>query len=151
MKYFDKTFDSPYTQYCVIPREDINIVFRCTAVLNDEKFLALCPEPKPPIKSDGTLLFDDPTYKKKSLEWVDKKLSWLFLMSVKDTEGLTWDTIDYNNAETWSRYRQELRDAFFTDGEINRIVETVFKVNSLNPELFEEALQSFLAGRGKGQ
>jgi hypothetical protein len=72
-------------------------------------------------------------------------------MSVKDTEGLTWDTIDYNNAETWSRYRQELRDAFFTDGEINRIVETVFKVNSLNPELFEEALQSFLAGRGKGQ
>jgi len=150
MKIHGKNISQPTEEITVIPRSEGDIVFKAKAVLDFKVFNELCPEPSLPIRhyADGREEPDpdDSGYKKKLDDWAQQKSSWMIIQSLSATEGLTWDTIEEENPETWTRYREELEQDF-TPGEINAIHEAVFKANAIDDSKLEEAKNHFLAAQ----
>lgn len=136
----------------VIPRSDEEpLVFVCQAVVDETEFETICPFPQPPSirHADGTLGkdFSDEKYIKNRDSFASQKLNWTILQSLKATEGLEWETVDYGNPTTWGNYAKELKDFKLTDAEIRLIVQGVLEVNTLDENKLEEAREAFLAGR----
>jgi len=135
-----------------IPRDnDDDFIFQLKAVPDLEKFIELCPEPKPPKKTfpGGRTAVDreDPEFTKKLEEHAEYRFHYMAIESLKATEALEWDTVDHLNPETWSNWIDEMKEAGFTEVEVNRVVNGVMDVNCLNEERVEEARARFLAGQ----
>jgi len=149
MKIGGKPIAAPKDEYCVLPRGDEQIIFKAKAVLDYSEFDELCPEPKPRIKTyvDGSQEKDTESakYKKDRDSWAKKRSDWLILESLRATEDLEWDTVNYADPESWGNYQKDLQ-ANFTAGEVNQIIGTVMLANSMDDTRFEEAKQHFLAG-----
>ncbi len=145
------TVFAPNVVTIVIPRDTGNVVFKATAVFDYEPFAKLCPEPAPPVgmKPGGIKVIqtNDPAYRAATLERNVQLNRWIVLESLKATEGLTWEKVDLENPETWKYYREELKDAFFTNAEINLIVDGCLEANSLDETKLEEARNAFLVGQ----
>jgi len=150
MKINGETLTKPKAVPLVFPREDGDIVFKITPCLDFERYEKLCPTPKPPemVKPNGTKIqdFQDERYLKAIEKNSRAKIDFLFLESLKETEGLEWDTIKENDPTTWGNLEQELKDNYFIPKEIDLLLEKIMDVNGLNPTIFEEARNRFLAG-----
>lgn len=135
----------------VIPRHGSDsIVFMAEAVLDldvyDEKF----PPPKPPTRyyPGGTSgpAYDDKVYLTKMDEWTTAKTNWMYLQSLKSTEGLEWETVDPNDPSTFKNWIDELKAAYFTMAEITRIITGIHEACGLSQDRIEEAQDAFFAG-----
>lgn len=148
MKIGGQVIAKPKDEIVVIPRGDQNIILKASAVLDFSELDKLCPEPVPPTRHypDGReeVVFNDKQFNKKREQWAMYRSTWLILESLKATEGLEWETVDYSKPETWENYRVEL-EKVFTTGEINAIIGVVMKANSLDDKRFDEAKNLFLA------
>lgn len=152
MKINNRVIREPYTDFVVIPRLDCDLVFTIEAIYDYSDFEKRCPEPNPPVKVDGnikTFNTESPDYKKQLSLWAEKRISWIIITSLKKTDGLEWDTVNYNDPNTWSNYVNDLKSAFLTDQEITHLVNRIIEINSMNSKVFDDAYKSFLAGRGK--
>jgi len=151
MKIFGKTFTEPNTVEIILPRGTDFIVFKAQAVNDFDDFEKLCPEPKPKfIQRPGQAseeYLDDPEYKKERMTWAGQRLDWMILESLSVTPGLEWTKVNMDSPSTWELYKEELKDSFFNDMEINRIVDGVLKANCLSEKAIEEAEKRFLAIR----
>lgn len=138
-------------EYLVIPRGKQDIVFTICPVLSFDEFDKLCPEPKPPIiqKRGGVKVEDslDKSYRQRLVEHNSKRMAWMILQGIRDTEGLEWDQVNYDDPETWPLYEEELKAANFNQGELTAIVTAVVAANSLSDETLKEAKERFLAAR----
>jgi hypothetical protein len=157
MKMQGHTFDSPNVEICAIPRGNgkPDVIFLAKAVLSYEEFDAICPRPKPPLqRMPGNKLVEnaqDPTYLSEVDKYGEYRLAWLILKSLEGTEGLEWDTIDMKNPKTWMNYQDELKAAFFSNMEINRIQQAVFDANAVNEARVNEARENFVRGQAEAQ
>ena len=150
MKLFGHQIKAPNIETLVIPRADFDIVFKAQAVMDMTALEALCPLPVPPkvmrpgkgFEPDTT----DPDYVMELQNWAEKKLAWLIIESLKVTEGLTWDKVDPNNSNTWTSWQKELKEAFFTDQEIQKVIDLVLTTNGISEKKMEEARARFLSG-----
>lgn len=128
---------------------DPSMVFNAQAVENFDDFNKLVPEPAPTkIQKPGQGFRDDftsPQYKKAQAEYLRKQSDWILIKSLAATKDLKWDTVDLENPETWSNWREELKEAHFSNNEINRLVQLVAKANGFDDSVYEEATQRFLA------
>lgn len=153
MKLFGVSIQGPNIETLVIPRANYDIVFKAQAILDPDPFYALCPTPTPPrvmkpnegFKPD----YKDPNYLALVEKWAEKKTSWMIIESLKVTEGLTWDKVDYSNPETWTLWMDELKESYFTDSEMTRIVNLVYSANGLNDDKIDEARNRFLSGTAR--
>jgi len=149
MQINGKVVQAPSEEVVVIPRGEENIVFKAKAVLDFEAFEKLNPMPEPPeILYPGgvkSLNVEDEGYQKKIDEWAQSKTDWMILKSLEATEGLTWDTVDKSDPQTWGNYRSELASVF-TPGEVAKIIEAVMLACGLIQERIDEATKRFLAG-----
>jgi len=149
MKFFGKTIEGPRPQTIVIPRgEDSAIVFTAKAVLNYDRFDELCKEPDPPFvvnRREGTSTKDltDVKYRDKLETYQKRRMNWMLITALEDTEGLEWDIVDPNNPETWDSFNKELRTSGFTQSEINMIIEGIMIANSMDEEKMKEARNRF--------
>jgi hypothetical protein len=148
MKIGGQAVNKPQDEIIVLPRGEQTFVFKAQAVLDYTEFEKLCSEPEAPIRQypDGRkeTLYTDPKFLKKKEEWAAHRSEWLIVESLKATEGIEWDTVNYNDPDTWKNYRKEL-ESVFTTGEINMIIGGVMKANSLDDSKFEEARRVFFA------
>lgn len=155
MKMFGKDIEGPNEEVIVIPRSYGDIVFMAKAILDYDDFDKLCPTPQPPqiMKPGGETSYntEDPDYTKRLNEWAQSKTDYMILTSLRDTDGLEWDTIDYSDPETWKNYKTELTSSGFTPIEISRIINSVLTACSLNQDKIDEATKRFLAGRVEQQ
>lgn len=124
-----------------------NIEFVCGAVLHYDEFDKLCPPPKPPLVtkvSTGEQNVDptDRKYRNSVSKWSDLRVDWLMVQSLKSTPDLEWDTVKYDDPETWSNYESELK-AFLTESEYNRIINGIMIANSPTENRRQEALDRF--------
>ncbi len=155
MKLFGEKPKGPNVCVLVLPRQDYDIVIKAQAILDQEAFEILCPRPKPPsiMKPGGVFEQDvnDPKFKASIEKWAEKKTAWVVLESLKATpkDMLEWETVDYNNPDSWLKWKDELRDAFFTDQEIMQILNTVWQANGINQAVLDEARNRFLAGQAR--
>ena len=151
MKLTGHTFDEPVVTYCVLPRQDDeSVVFKCGPVLDYDEYEALCPLPKPPmqIRKGGVKVPDlaDATYLMQVGQRSDQRIHYIVLKSLSYTEDLEWETVDMKKPNTWKNYEKELKDAYFTSTEVQRIQNACFEANSLSEAKVEEARANFFAG-----
>lgn len=153
MKIEGHTFDRPNTVDCYIPRNGKVIVFTAQAVLDYDEFDRLCPVPKPPVKilpgGGREPNAKDPTFLISAAQHAERKLAYLVLKSLEATPNLKWDKVDLQDPKTWLRYPQELKAAFFSEVEIQRIQNAVFEANSLSEARIQEARENFLRGKAE--
>lgn len=151
MKIAGRIFTGPRVETVVLPRQDGDIVIKAKAVLDFDEFEKLCKAPEPPMmmKPGGEQLplLDDKDYLKKLEAYADKKTNWMMLKSLEATEGLEWETVDFNDPDTWGNYQEELKKAGFSFAEVGTIVRLVSDACGLNQSKIEEATKSFLAGQ----
>lgn len=149
MKINGRTFSQPNTNVVVIPRTDGEVVFKIKSVLSDDPFYALCPLPKAPLVTlpGGAKArnVEDTEYKEECDQWIKKKTDWMFVESLRETEGLEWETVKYDEPLTWQNWTKDLKDAFFTDTEIAHLTNEIVRVNNLNQAVLDEARDRFLA------
>jgi hypothetical protein len=137
----------PYKVKFYIPGCDFE--FTAATVDFDDEALAVLQEPQAPIiqrpgKPDMRDL-NDANYTKALEDYSTKRTGFFVVKSLEATEGLSWDTVDINNPETWDNYLDELKDAGFQPIEIQRIIENVLKANMVDEEYIKKAREDFLA------
>lgn len=163
MKFGNRIFDKPNVAYAVIPRPPLrqpqpdgttleinqDIVFVAEAVLDHTEFDKLCSQPQPqPAQRPGGETFlnvKDPKYIARLNEWANHKRCWLVIESLKATKDLIWETVDPSIPSTWVNYETELKNAKFTQREINEIFGAVIEANALNDDRIREARERFLS------
>ena len=149
MKIKGKKIEGANVEVVVIPRGNgvEDIVFKCQAILDMKDFDALCPMPEAPgiILAGGRRAKDTENlvFKEELEQYGKKRVSWMLINSLRATEGLEWETVVYNNSDTWNNYERELRDSGFTEGEIARIITGVMTANGLNEDRIQEARERF--------
>lgn len=137
----------PHVVWCVLPRPDRELSFRCEAILDYSEFEALCPAPVPPAtvtKNGKQANLKDTTYLTQVAARAAKQVLWMLLKSIEHTPGLEWETVDRNKPETWSKLEEELKDSGLNDYEIKRLANCIYQANALNEAVIEEARQAFL-------
>ena len=148
MRLKGKKIEGPNREIIAIPRGDgDDIVFIAQAVLEMEPFEKMCPPPIPPIrKIKGKNI---PNLKDKNYEialdtYATKRMAWMVLTSLEATPELEWETVDVSDSSTWMNFRDELKDAGFSDIEVNRVVAGVVSVNALSEAKIGAARDRFL-------
>lgn len=152
MKINGKTYSGPNVEYIVIPRPDSaggDAVFKAVAIIDMEEFHTLCPKPKPPMgMAVGGLPKADvanQAYILSMADYNERRFNFIIVFSLRGTNGLEWDTVQYSDPNSWKNYEQDLKKSGFSEREINHIVDGCLKANALNEERLEEARRRFLA------
>lgn len=149
MKINGRSFTKANEDVVVIPRADGDIVFKIVAILSDEPFQQLCPFPSPPkvLYPDGSTGHnpEDTEFKQAVAQWAGKKTNWTFVEALRQTDGIEWDKVKYDDPLSWQFWLEDLKSAFFTDNEITYISNAIVRVNNLNQSYLDEARLSFLA------
>lgn len=132
-----------------IPRKTRLLTFVFVPIIDwEEKFKALCPEPKAPLVTypggRRARNIEDSGYKAKITDHVEQRIAYQFLLSIGSTEGLVWDTVDITKPETWLNYKSELTKSGFTESEQNLLFEGYMKANTLSETHLKKATDDFL-------
>jgi len=127
--------------------EPDNIDFICGAVLDYTEFEKLCPQPKAPLKmniktGENTVLPNDPAFRKKLNDWSDLRIAWMCIQSLKATPDLEWDTVKYDDPETWLNWESELR-SILTESEVDKLRLGIYSANAPTENRRQEALDVF--------
>lgn len=133
----------------VLPRGKSEIVFRATGLRDDDDFIAICPQPKPPGKTtrDGFVAnTNDPTYQQVMTEWGKRRFAYMLLRSLAPS-NIEWDTVQMGDPRTWTNWERDLKEAGLTQVECNRVAALVLEANALDEEKLNKARESFLAGQ----
>lgn len=156
MKLNGHKIEGPNRDFIVIPRgNNKDIVLHVQAVLDMDQFEQMCPTPRPPMrKMKGGLdvpNLNDSAFRKACERHVEQRLMWMVLKSLEATPELEWELVDIGDSSTWLNMRKELREAGFSDVEINRIINAAYGVNSLNEAKIQAARDRFLLSREEQQ
>lgn len=149
MRFHGKQPPKPKPVFAILPRgEDEDIVFRCEAVSDFGPFEKMCPEPRPPVITEvgkrARKDYDDAEYQQRLKTRSERRYAWMNLQSIKNTDGLQWETVDLEKPETWEGYTDEMLEAGFTIAEINELHDRIADACSMSRERLEEARQRFL-------
>ena len=151
MKFKGKSFSGPRVHFVVIPRDGEDLVFKAQAVLDYSPFEKMFPRPEPPMirrpRQAPVPDLEDKEYVDSLDEWSSKRIHWMILQSLKATEDLEWETVDYSNPETWGNYEKELTDAGFSPVEVASLINAVLDACGLNQTKIDDATTRFLALR----
>lgn len=138
---------APANEVIVIPRQDGDIILEAAPIMEWDTFEKLVPEPKVPdkiIKEQRIPDYANPNYIKATEKRNNLRQAYLIIYSLKATPGLEWDTVKFNEPDTWENYLKELSSAF-SMGEVAIIINGVMAANGLDNERIEEAKKRFLA------
>ena len=122
------------------------ITFVAKAVLNFDRFNALCPVPRAPVTtfvSTGKKVrnTEDHKYNQRISDYIDQKTAWIIIESLSATEGLEWDTVKIDEPDTWMNFEKDLT-SFLGENEYERLIEAVKESNNPTAKS-REALDSF--------
>lgn len=154
MKFNGAKLEGRHVDEIFIPRgESDGILFKAVAITNLDGFTEKCTEPKPPyIHKPGKAPQPDFTskpYTEALTEHNKRRLGYMVMETLKETEGLEWEILSAEDPSTWSKYEDEFLGSGFTQMEINLILGGVMQVNSLDPDHIKQARDRFLALRAE--
>lgn len=148
MKLNGKTISAPQPLTVVIPRgNDDDLVFVVQAVLDYSEFDKICVPPSPPIvtKKGGEQYRDinDVKYLERLRCHANRRFAWMILESLKTTPNLEWETVNFDDPDTWENYEKELETSGLTQTEINEIMRGILEVNAMDADKFKQARDRF--------
>ena len=148
MKINGTKIDAHYVETVVIPRPNGDVVFKAQAI-DYAPFEKLCTLPKPPTVmkpgKDPEPNYADPKYIEARNKWALLKTDYMFMASLKATEGLVWETVVESDPSTWNNLSKELLESGFKDNEVNRIFNAVISINGLDDDKITQATKAYLA------
>lgn len=152
MKILGVDFTSPSNVVIPVIKGNTEVIFQAACIVDFKEMEEVLKEPIAPMMvKRGSLVstpdFEDKDYKLAMNQYSLNKINWLVSKSLLATEGLTWETVDFGNPETWKNYATELKEAGFNDFQINTLVAGVMEANGLSDSRIEEARKRFLAGQ----
>ena len=154
MKINNIEISEPNVEELYLPRGKNVLRIIAKGVIEDEDFEKLCPKPIPPIVIKPTVGrvqdVENPDYKLQLSQWAENKFNWLIIQSLRSTEGLEWEQVQYDQPGTWHLWSEELKK-IFTAAEIQKIIDTVTAANGMNEKRIEQARQSFTHTREEQQ
>lgn len=141
------------TGLIVIPRESGDIVFKFVAILDDSDYARVNPEPKAPrefVTKENRVVekVNDPAFVKKLDKWRGDKWDWMFIKSVGPS-NIEWEQVKLDEPSTWGNWKQELREAGLSVGEIGQIENTFFETNIVTEAKLKDAKNRFLASQAQ--
>ena len=149
MKLKGQKITPPKPHMVVLPRGDKpedSLIFMCDAVLSYDEFDRLCPMPVPPKKvfAGGKMIDDmeNPKFTSALEKHFDLRYKWMVITSLRATPDLEWETVDFQNPDSWNNYEKEL-SVVMTKAEINEIQLGVMNANSMNQERMKQAREFF--------
>lgn len=149
MKIKGKKIANPSPKYAIIPRDDEDIIFKITPVINLKDFDKLCPEPEPTrvIKPGGIEYFDhdDPSYKERLDKYSELQFAYICIRSISETDYLEWDKIKLDDPSTWQYWREEIEESGLSKAEITYLMGEVTKANMIDEERVKEARDRFFS------
>lgn len=150
MKINGKEIQKQGIETVVFPRTDGDLVFKAQPITSFEDFDKLCPAPKAPelLKPGGIRIEDveHPEYKKALGIWAEKRSNWMLIQSLSATPGLTWDTVNLSDSETWKNFAEELTKCGLSAFELSKLFDIIITACGLTQSKIEEATKRFLAG-----
>lgn len=150
MKLKGRQISGPNYEYIVIPRTDGDLVFKAQAVLDTKDFEAKYPTPKPPnVTKPGGVVepdFKDPGYLGLMEKLNQARYGWTMMTALSVTEGLEFSILSFDDPGTWHRWQDELKEAGFSNPEVNLMMDGIAAANGLNQQKLEEARKRFFAG-----
>ena len=150
MKIAGRSVKGPNRVTLVLPREDDeDIIFVAMAVTDMTEFDNYLDQPKPPAHRTPQGVeynHDDPDYVSQLMTYNLKRMAWLVIKSLEPSD-IEWSTVVKENPSTWVNYATELKDAGFSDVEVNRITNIVLQANALDEDKLNAAREIFLRGR----
>lgn len=151
MKIRGREISGPNRVTLVLPREDgEDIPIIAQAILDMDEVDRFLLQPKPPAvqKPGGVVEYNwkDKGYVEQLAQYNIKKMAWIVLKSLEPSE-IEWESVDLENPSTWLTYQKEMRDAGFSEIEVNRICNICMQANALDEAKLEAARQSFLHGQ----
>jgi len=148
MKIKGKKIEGPNREIIAIPRGDRDdIILIVEAIQDMSPFEKMCPPPVPTMrKIDGVDVpnIKDTNFLKQIDRYAEKRMAWMIITSLEATEELEWETVDPSDPSTWQYFRDELKEAGFSDVEVNRVIGGVVSVNALSEAKVEAARERFL-------
>lgn len=129
------------------------IVIKARAVADMDEFDKLVPEPKAPgirTRDGWKPNIKDETYRQRLERYNNQRLAYMIIRSLEPSE-IEWEEVSFDNPSTWLEWDKELRDAGFSDVEINRVVMCVMQANALDEDKLKVAREVFLLGQGEEQ
>lgn len=124
------------------------LLFVVEAVTSMKEYRELCPDVKVPqrLNRKGEMEPDpkNPEYRKRIQKQSDNYTNYLISKGLLATENLHWDTIDFDDPDTWGNYKDELEAFGLTEIEIGQIVGLVIRVNAFDSKYLDEAKARFL-------
>jgi len=151
MKINGKDIPKQGIETIVFPRPGGDLVFKAKPISNYDDFDKLCPMPKPiEIVKPGNIRVLDvehPEYKKQLKVWAEKKSNWMLIQSLSATEGLSWDSINLSDSDTWNNLAKELETSGLSQLELSKLFEIVLNACGLTQNKIDEATKRFLAGQ----
>jgi hypothetical protein len=155
MKIRGREISGPNRVTLVLPREDAeDIPIVAQAILDMDEMDKYLVQPKAPaVQKPGGIVeynFRDRGYIDQLAQYNIKKMAWIILKSLEPSE-IDWDTVDMENPGTWLNYQKELREAGFSEIEVNRICNICMQANALDEAKLEAARQSFLHGQAEAE
>lgn len=148
MKIGGKEVTQPVTEILVLPRGEDSIIIKARGLSDFDMFETLCPLAKPPgklVKGQWIPDPDEPSYKEILAVRAAKKLAFMVIHSLEPSD-IEWARVKPDNASTWLEWDKELKEAGFTQVEINRITQLVLEANCLSEDKLREAREVFLHG-----
>ena len=132
------------------------IIFKAEAIESYDEFDKMVKRPMPPAvlkagAKEKTYKWHDQAYIKEEEAYQKKRMSWMCIESLKATDKLEWEKVDYRNPDTWDLWEEELKESGFSIFEITRIRTGVFTANCLNDAIIDAARESFVRGMAESK
>jgi len=150
MKIGGQEVSGPTEEVLVLPRVGGDVVFKAQAVLDMEPFYAACPAPKAPghLTKDGFKQNTKaPAYREQMGRHATLRFAYIVINSLIPSD-IEWQQIEEDKPHTWLKWEDELKEAGFSNVEIQRITVCVMQANSLDEGKLKAARDAFLQGQG---
>lgn len=151
MKVNGREISGPNRVTLVLPREGgEDIVIVAQSIADMSAFDKYVEEPKPPsaMVKGGNVEhnYKDTGYVAQLASYSIKKMAWIILVSLEPT-NIEWEKVDMEDPGSWLNYQGEMKDAGFSEIEVNRICNLCMEANALDEGKLEAARQVFLRGQ----
>jgi hypothetical protein len=153
MKVNGREIAGPNRVTLVLPRENADDIVIIAQSISDmsafDKYIELPLPPSAMVKGGNVEHnYNDSGYVEQLAGYNLKKMAWIVLTSLAPS-NIEWEKVDLENPGSWVGYVEEMKDAGFSEIEVNRVCNLCMEANALDEGKLEAARQVFLRGQAE--
>lgn len=155
MKIKGKAIAAPPARTVRFPRENgEHIEFKLVPITSEKEFDRICPEPEATrvVKKgeEPYIDYNDPKYKERLEAHGQRRLDWMFIESIKTTEGIEFEKVKLDDPSTWHLLKEELEESGLSRAEVMYLLNKIAECNIVTDEYLKDAENRFFRKEASG-